>query len=176
MKRLLWIVLFGAMITCFAGAQEFEFNFLNSLPVFETNSIGYNSGPQLDLMAASGRKPIIGVPILAGFVNSFFGTWSWMNQDWLGGGITAGIEIGGVLILVIAAQNNNAQGMFQALGGAAVFLGGMIYGFVRGFSQSRKMNSAYTAWTGNPLDHITVAVLPAAEGGLAGNLTFSIAY
>ena len=184
MKKLLWIVLFGTMITCFASAQEFEFNFQNSFSAFETASFGFESGTQLDLLAESGRKPTIGVPILAGLLNTLFGTWSWMNQDWVGGGITAGLEAGGIAIMVMSLVKTNSADPdtntlkygFQALGGAAVYLGGAIYGLVRGISYCKKMNSNAVAWTGNPADHITIAAMPASDGGFTGNLTFKMAY
>jgi hypothetical protein len=126
---------------------------------------------QLDLLAAGGRKPIIGSPFLAGLTNIPLGLWSWINQDWLGGSIIAGTEIGGYLLFSLGMSSN----AMMLLPGYALFVGGMIYGYVRGSGQCKKMNASL-AWTGNPLNHITATALPRPEGGVDGSLAFRVAF
>jgi hypothetical protein len=168
MKKLFGIVLFGAMVTGILGAQDFESDFQNTTTIFSQNTLGFTTDDlRLDLLADEGRKPIISSPFLAGLTNIPLGLWSWMNQDWLGGGITAGAELGGYLLVYLS------DGGGQAFGGFFLFLGGMIYGYIRGSGECERMNAA-VARTGNPLDHISLTVLPAPEGGLVGNLTFRI--
>jgi hypothetical protein len=167
MKKIFWIVFLGAMVIGILGAQDFEFGFQNTAPNFSPKLLGFNTGLRLDLLAEGGRKPIISSPFLAGLTNIPLGLWSWMNQDWLGGSITAVTEIGGYLMAILGGEDD----MGMALGGFAFLLGGTIYGYVRGSGQCKKMNTA-VAWTGNPMDHITAVALPTPEGGLAGSLTF----
>jgi hypothetical protein len=168
MKKLFWIVLFGAMVIGILGAQDFGFQ--NTAPNFSLNSLGFNTGLQLDLLAGGGREPIISSPFLAGLTNIPLGLWSWMNQDWLGGSITAGAEVGGYVLFFLATRGTFSSGG-ALFGGFALFLGGMIYGYVRGSGQCKQMNAAL-AWTGNPMNHITATALPTPEGALAGSLTF----
>jgi hypothetical protein len=170
MKKVFWIVFLGAMVIGFLGAQDLDFGFQNTAPNFSLNPSGFNTGLRVDLLADSGRRPIIGSPFLAGLTNIPLGLWSWMNQDWLGGAITAGAEAGGYLLVLFAGDNTG-----QALGGFGLFLGGVIYGYVRGSGQCKKMNAG-VAWTGNPMDHIIATALPTPEGGLAGSLTFRAAF
>jgi hypothetical protein len=172
MKKLFWIILFGIMVIGFTGAQDPEFGFQNTAPNFSLGSLDFNNDLRLDLLASGGRKPIVGVPILAGLMNIPLGLWSWVNQDWLGGGITAGAQIGGIVIGALAVSGGNIGMAFASWG---LFLGGTIYGVVRGSSQCRKMNSGI-AWTGDPLDHITAVAYPTAEGRWSGALTFQTAF
>jgi len=178
MKKFFLIIIFGAMIICIAGAQNFESGLQKPVLTLSLNTLSFDAmgsySLQPDLMANGTGKPVIGIPIVAGLVNTFFGTWSWINKDWLGGGITAGVQIGGVVIMAIGMADNTLWGMYQGLIGAGVFVGGAVYGLIRGITQCKSMNSM--AWTGNPFDHITAAVLPASDGGFTGNLTFMMSY
>jgi hypothetical protein len=180
MKKIFWIVILGAMVIGFLGAQDFGFGFQNTAQKFSINPLGFNTNLQLDLMAEGGSgKPFPGSPFVAGLLNVPFGIYSWMTGDWLGGGLTAGLEVVGLAFTVwsnIAYKNGT---LTQENGGLAflgfpVFVGGMIYGGIRG-SKQYKLNSSI-AWTGNPMDHITAAALPTLDGSFAGSLTFRAAF
>jgi hypothetical protein len=180
MKKIFWIVIFGAMVIGFLGAQDFGFGFQNTSQNFSINPLGFNTNLQLDLMAeGGGGKPFPGSSFVAGLLNVPFGIYSWMAGDLLGGALTAGFEVAGVAILVwfnIAANAGTLtyEDAGLALLGAPFIIGGMIYGGIRG-SKQYKLNSSM-AWTGNPMDHITAAALPTLDGSFAGSLTFRAAF
>jgi hypothetical protein len=128
----------------------------------------------------------------AGLLNMAFGIWSFKNNDLFGGILTASLEGVGLALVPIGfaialnsevsdediANGNtfgNAGPGFAVVGiGAGMMIGGMLFGYFRGSSQYKKQN-ATTAWTGNPLDHITAVALPTPDG-VAGSLTFQVAF
>jgi hypothetical protein len=119
----------------------------------------------------------------AAWQNVLGGLWSWKNGDTFGGAMTAGLEGGGLALTIVGFAMLASGGGLESVGpsfavmgvGFAVFTGGLIFGYLRGSSQYKKQNAAAAAWTGNPLDHISVAVLPANDG-IAGNILFRMAF
>ncbi|MDR0404053.1 MAG: hypothetical protein LBH35_10765 [Treponema sp.] len=94
MKKLFWIILFKIMVIGFAGVQDFEFDFQNAAPNFSLNTLGFNNDLQPDLPADSRRRPIVGVPFLAGLMNMPLDLWSWINQDRRGDAVVSRLRIG----------------------------------------------------------------------------------
>jgi hypothetical protein len=116
---------------------------------------------------------------LAGLLNMPLGLWSWLNKDWLGGGITAGLAVGGVVLLIVASQNtDNQDGLVMALGGMALAGASGIYGFIRGFTYSKTLQAGSVgAISDNPLNHISLVVLPTFDDRNAvGAVTFSYSF
>ena len=150
----------------------FGTNTFNLTPM--QNYPGYDS----DAMQAQRKQAM--APVKAGALNMLGGLWSWQNGDIFGGAMTAGLEGGGLALAIVGfallanADNDNAgPRLLVALGGTLVFTGGAAFGYFRGSSQYKKMNSV--AWTGNPMDHITAVALPTPDG-IAGSLMFRAAF
>ena len=176
MKKFLWIVLFAAMAVGFAGAQEFGFNFQNTVPDFSLDPLGISSGVQLNLLS-TGRSgaPFPGNRFLAGLLNMPFGIYSWMSRDWWGGAITAGLQIVGLSLYMMPIITGELEdGITAVFVGVPLFIAGTIYGYVRGLRHYRQNSTM--AWTGNPMDHISVAAMPMPDGNFTGHLAFKIAF
>ena len=119
------------------------------------SSLSFN----LDLLAEGGaKKPFGGSPFLAGLLNMPFGIWSWINKDWLGGSITAGLAIGGIAMMFVAPD--------LILVGLGMYVASPIYGYIRGSSQYKKMTSGIAST--NPINHITVLPVPTGSKGDVG--------
>ncbi|MDR2375167.1 MAG: hypothetical protein LBD96_01890 [Treponema sp.] len=176
MKKVFWIVFLGAIAIGLAGAQNFEFDFQNTAPNFSLS--GFNTSFRPDTFAEEGgsNSAFPGSPLMAGLLNVPFGIYSWMNGDILGGVIVAGLESAALALTIVGNNINLDQKAMGIWLGAAIggFIVAPIYGFVRGSRQYKKLNAV--AWTGNPMDHITVTALPTSEGGVAGSLTFRASF
>jgi len=182
MKRVLLLLALALIIAGGIFAQENlneTFNVGNSLGFNPMETLSFNSGFQLDMMSDGGqREPFGGIPLVAGLMNMPLGLWSWLHQDWLGGGITAGLFIGGT-ILIITAEGD--AGVFQLLAGVGMLLASPVYGFFRGMSQFRQMQAASfaEAINDNPLNNISFVALPTFNDGrvgAAGIFTYSLSY
>jgi hypothetical protein len=138
-----------------------------------------NSGFALDLLAGGSSGGFMtGSPFLAGLLNIFpapIGLWSWLNKDWLGGGITAGLSIGGLTIAVISVMGDEiSTGL--ALAGMGMVVASYVYGYIRGSSQCKAIRGLASATDDNPLSHISFAALPTGNGNFAGALTWSSSF
>ncbi|WP_461257693.1 hypothetical protein [Treponema sp. R80B11-R83G3] len=182
-KRVFFVLALAILVAGGVFAQEASNTGLD-IPLIGTFNLGY--GFQLNLMDAGGASSsgavITDIPIFAGFMNTLFGLWSWLNKDYLGGGITAGTMVGGILVAALSGpvmSVNNEIGMGMALGGMGLFLGGMIYGYIRGSGQAKMMRAGghAQAINDNPLNHLSLMVLPASDGkSLMGNITYSVSF
>jgi hypothetical protein len=164
------------VLTGAVNAQSLSNGFLNP-----------GSGLNLDLLQWGGNYDPAAIKAQqeassAAWLNMVFGLWSFQNNDLFGGILTASLEGVGLVLLPIGfAVMSNGEDMastgtgFAVIGiGLATMTGGMLFGYFRGSSQYEKQN-ATTAWTGNPLDHITAVALPTPDG-IAGSLTFQVAF
>jgi len=131
-----------------------------------------------------------GHPVAAGFVNTFFGIWSFTNDDFSGGILTVGLEAGGITLAIIGSNlyrsllsddssTTVAQIVYYA--GYGALIGGSIYGFYRGYTQyNTKMAAARSfaeAISDNPLNNISLAAFPTFDGrSVAGTVTYSLVY
>jgi F0F1-type ATP synthase membrane subunit c/vacuolar-type H+-ATPase subunit K len=149
-----------------------------AVPLSDTAEAGSNAGFSLDLMAAgSSGGWVTGSPFLAGLLNMPFGLWSWINRDWLGGGITAGLAVGGITVAALAMTGDEPS-VGMSLLGMGMYIASPIYGFIRGSGQARKMQagSLAEALNDNPLNHINFVALPNGKGGVAGSFGYSLAW
>ena len=135
-------------------------------------------------------EPWGGHPAIAGWVNMFLGIWSFTNDDFPGGLVTAGFQVSGVAASIIGNSLYRTwywSGGSYATAQIIYFVGygltatGAVYGFYRGFTQySRKMAAARSfaeAISDNPLNNITLVAYPAFdERRVAGALTYSLSY
>ena len=140
------IIVLLALLLVFTGsifASEIEFiNVGNGLNFNLMQTGGINPYYRISYLSDGSGYPgylIGGFPFIAGMYNTIFGLWSWIHQDWLGGGITAGLMVGGAILGSISASNND---MDMAMVSFGALLGGMIYGYWRGSSQFRQMQAA----------------------------------
>jgi hypothetical protein len=139
---------------------------------------GFELAPLAEGSSASSSGGILtGSKFVAGVLNLPLGLWSWLNKDWWGGGMTAGLEGGGFTLLLVGAFVKESVAMvFIGLG---VFIGGAVYGFKRGWAECGKIQQAGSlaeALGENPLKHISLAAAPNGEGGMAGALTWRAAW
>jgi hypothetical protein len=104
-------------------------------------------------------------------LNILLGAWSWSHGDIMGGLLTTVLEAGGAGLFLFG---DSVHGDIEISVGLVAFASGIIYGYVRGSGQYKKKNGI--AWTGNPLDHITVVALPTPDGNFIGDLTFKAAF
>ena len=146
--------------------------------------------PQQAAPQAVQGEPWGGHPVIAGWVNTVFGIWSFTNDDFPGGILTAGLQIGGVALAVIGLNlyrdwywsgGNYVLAQVTYFVGYGITGAGTVYGFYRGLTQySRKMATArsFTEALGdNPLNNITLTAYPAFdERRVAGALTYSVSY
>ncbi|MDR2784132.1 MAG: hypothetical protein LBB48_09915 [Treponema sp.] len=170
MKKLFFVFLTVCVLTGAVSAQSLSNGFLNP-----------SSGLNLDLLQWGGNYDPGASK--AALLNTAFGIWSFKNNDLFGGILTASLEgVGLALVpigIVVATSGTGdskslTTGTVVMLIGTAIMTGGIVFGYFRGSSQYKKQNAA-TAWTGNPLDHITAVALP-APNGVTGSLTFKAAF
>ena len=181
--KLLGIIALMALIAGFAGAQEIEvvpetFDF--------SHGIYFNTMPQLDLLSDGEQKaPIGGIAVVAGLMNMPLGLWSWLHQDWLGGGITAGLMVGGIALVVYGVTRDtddldDTMGAMAIMSIGSIFIiASPIYGFFRGMKQFRRLKAASLAeaLNENPLNNIMLVVLPTFdENRVMGSFTYSISF
>ena len=142
----------------------------------------FDTGIEFDLFADGGRKPSGGNPFFAGLLNMPAGLWSWMNKDWVGGGITAGLLAAGIglaVYTVLSTDDAEDAPIGKMLLAAGLIVASPIYGFFRGMSKYKKMRAASeTAMGDNPLDHITLVVMPTfgERNSAVGSLSYSMSY
>ena len=135
-------------------------------------------------------EPWGGHPVVAGFVNTVFGIWSFTNSDLSGGLLTAGLEASGIALWIIGSSlysswyssgGSTTVALILYYAGYGVLAGGSIYGFVRGYTQyNKKMIAARSfsdALSGNPLNNISLVAFPTFDKGrVAGAVTYSLSY
>ncbi|MCL2704764.1 MAG: hypothetical protein FWE72_00965 [Spirochaetaceae bacterium] len=173
-KLFLFLVLTFAVVgSVFAG----DFGYTLS----ERHFSSADTSESFDLYAEGGKKaPKGGTAVIAGFMNMPLGIWSWMHEDWLGGSITAGLLIGGIIVYIIPIIRDDEDfpiGNF--LIGTAMIFASPIYGFFRGKSQYTKLKAQSLAkeTSNNPMDNISLVVFPTFdENNLAGRLSYSFSY
>ena len=150
------------------------------------------SGPSSQQPASQAVEggPWGGHPVVAGFVNTVFGIWSFTNSDFSGGLLTAGLEVGGITLSIIGSSlfrslynNGSSTAVAQIIyyTGYGVLVGGSIYGFVRGYTQyNTKIAAARSfakAISDNPLNNISLAAFPTFdERHVAGAVSYSLVY
>jgi hypothetical protein len=138
---------------------------------------GFELAPLAEGSSASSSGGVLtGSKFVAGALNLPLGLWSWLNRDWLGGALTAGLEGGGIVLLIVGAVRQNIPMAFIGLG---VFIGGTVYGFKRGWAECGKIQQAGSlaeALGENPLKHISLTAAPNGEGGMAGALIWRAAW
>ena len=135
-------------------------------------------------------EPWGGHPVVAGFVNTAFGIWSFTNKDLSGGLLTAGLEAGGITLWIIGSSlyssllskgSSTTVPLIMYYAGYGVLAGGSIYGFVRGYTQYNKKTiaagSLTEALSDNPLNNISLVAFPTSDGKyIAGAVMYSLAY
>jgi len=182
-KQIFFVLLLATLITGSIFAQDvfntglsttgghfgFETAFNYQLTAL---GFGYDFKPDLmdDSKASSSGPVLTGVPFLAGYLNLPYGLWSWLNKDYLGAGITSGAELVGTALMFVGGK-----GLFL---GPMLMIGGMVYGYVRGYKQAKAMkaSSLAQAISDDPTKHLSLAFLPTADGALAGSLTYSLSF
>ena len=139
------------------------------------------------------QEPWGGSPALAGLINSAFGIWSWGNHDTFGGVMTTLLQVGGIACIYVGAfagtdkaMSGNVSGgvdtmVYAYYGGLALFVGGTVFGVVRGVTQYNKKMAAYRSFAeainDNPLNNISLVVFPTGDKkGVAGALTYSMSF
>jgi hypothetical protein len=179
-----------------AGAQEtawalntgntFGFGINSSFMALGQPSI-FGTRANIDLFADSGSSGFMTENrFVAGLLNMPLGFWSWMNKDWLGGGITAGLMAGGIACMVYGMSQDSGdsegpigEGLGTALLGAGMVIASPIFGFFRGLSYSKRLqaSSLAEAISDNPMNHISLIVLPTFDERKAiGAFTYSLSY
>ena len=196
-KKIVLGLLIMTVITWVASAQEnvtgfpdmgnvFSFTWNESFNKVEQTSY-FNTRTLLTPFADEGAIiPWGGNPFFAGLANTVFGIWSWTNQDIFGGALTTGLEVGGIAITVVAllsslnsASTGDVEGglsaVYQSIIGSAIFTGGAVFGFIRGITQYNKMmRAADYAKAYNPMNNISLVVLPTPDKGVVGSFTYSL--
>ena len=136
-------------------------------------------------------EPWGGHPAIAGWINMFFGIWSFTNDDFSGGLMTAGLQVGGIAVSIIGSSlwrswfwsNPGLASIARitSFGGYVITVAGSIYGFYRGFTQyNRRMAAARgfaEAINSNPMNNISLVAFPTLDkrrfvGALAYSLSF----
>ena len=194
-KKILLGLLIMIVITWVASAKEnvtgvfdaenlFSFTWNKNFMKVEQTSY-FNARTLLAPFADEGGTiPWGGNPVLAGLANTVFGIWSWTNQDIFGGTLTTGLEAGGLAVCVAALifldSSTGLSGIRSSLYlyyvGYAAIGAGTIFGFIRGITQYNTMMRAADqakANNDNPINNISLVVLPTPDKGVVGNLTYS---
>ena len=192
-KKIVLGLLVMAVIVGVAGAQEtagalntgntFGFGINSSFMALGQPSI-FGTRANIDLFADSGSSGFMTENrVVAGLLNMPLGFWSWMNKDWLGGGITAGLMAGGITLMIMGMNQDPGEsgmgGLGTAMFGYALVVASPIYGFVRGMSYSKRLqaSSLAEAISDNPMNHISLIVLPTFDESKAiGAFTYSLSY
>jgi hypothetical protein len=146
--------------------------------LFSSNSnIGFNLAPmqeQNDPETEKARQEAADASMRAGLSNTAFGWWSWAHGDTFGGALTAGLEIGGFILMITSSLTVNVNdgtdnlGLRTAMifGGVGMWIGGMFFGYFRGLSQYKIQNAAAKGFDGNPLAHVSFGIVPGVGGTL----------
>jgi len=181
-KSILVILVMTALVSTQLSAQEF------SETVLSSGSLNFDT-TTFDLVplqsSASEQFALERGAAMAGYLNTFFGIWSWGNGDIFGGTLTTVLELGGMAIMIVPMLQmsdsldkgkdtdiNLTSVLVWSLVGTAVMIGGMIFGYIRGTTQYKAQHAATrTAWTGNPLDHVSFDFVP--DGG---RLSFKVGF
>ena len=146
--------------------------------------------PQQSTAYNAQGEPWGGHPFTAGAINTFFGIWSFTNDDISGGITTAGLQAGGVTLSVVGLSlyrswlydgGNYQMARIMYFAGYGIATAGTVYGLVRGITQyNRKMSAARSfseAISDNPLNNISLVAFPASDGrSVAGAVTYSLSY
>jgi len=150
---------------------DFGFNMNENLSAINQRSL-FDARYNLNLLTDGSSGFMTENVFLAGLLNIPFGLWSWLNHDWIGGGVTAGLCFLGSYIAL------NLQNMgFEALLFMPIIIAAPIYGFFRGMNQCKQIkNGLADAINDNPLNHITAVVLPNGKGGATGALMYSLSW
>ena len=131
-------------------------------------------------------EPWGGHPVAAGLVNTIFGIWSFTNDDFQGGLMTAGIQVGGILASIIApglfiGTGNWTAAQMTRLAGSVVYVGGLVYSFHRGFTQFNAKTAAARSFAeavnSNPMNNISLVAMPTFDDRrFVGSLTYSLSF
>lgn len=175
--------------TSSGGAAEFSFRGLSSpgfnLCLVQKQFVNLGDDSSHDLDDGAGK---------ASALNILFGLWSWSHNDVVGGLFTTLLEGGGIFFFIIGitlpsrAKDSGSSSSEQlslalvsigpaiilGMVGVAAFVGGIIFGTIRGAREYRRQNA--TAGAENPLNHISVAVLPTNDGGICGNISYTLKF
>ena len=127
-----------------------------------------------------------GHPVVAGLVNTIFGVWSFTNDDFAGGFMTAGLQLGGFAFSVFAPGILIGTGNWTAwrmvvLAGNVMSVAGTVYGFYRGFTQYNIKTAAARSFAEaintNPMNNISMVAIPTLDDRrFVGTLTYSISF
>jgi hypothetical protein len=190
--KIILVLMILTVITGAASALESStciFNADNSLNLnLITHQSYFKTQSNITLYSDEGQIPWGGHPAAAGFVNTFFGIWSWTNKDYLGGVVTTGLyclplviffslanPIGAILIPVDTFANIALYGI-----GFVSLVTAPIFGFIRGYTEYNKRTRALniaSAFNDNPLKHISFAIFPTFDKrNVAGALTYSLSF
>ena len=138
-------------------------------------------------------EPWGGHPAVAGLVNTIFGIWSFTNDDFAGGLLTVGLQLGGAAVTAVAwnmfprtwqmgqGWRRSTAGVVMAYAGNAMSVAGTVYGFFRGFTQYNtqmaRARGFAEAINDNPLNNISVAAFPTSDGKrVVWGLNYSISF
>jgi hypothetical protein len=184
-KKVLFLLVFAVLASgVFAQEAGLSFESLGydtslAVPVMLQGDFngGFELAPLAEGSSASSSGGFLtGNRFAAGALNLPLGLWSWLNRDWLGGALTAGLEGFGIGLAVYAVVSND---LVYVLGGIGLIIGGAVYGFRRGWSQCKNIQQAGSlaeALGENPLKHISLAAAPNGKGGVAGALAWRSAW
>lgn len=113
-------------------------------------------------------------------LNIIFGTGSFIERDIFGGGITAGVEGTGLVLMLIGiidgasyADNNEDPPIADNIlswGGAGLFAGGIVFGIIRGFTY-HKPGSAISF---TDLNNWNLAILPDKNGAATVQMSYTM--
>ena len=131
-----------------------------------------------------------GHPVVAGFVNTVFGIWSFTNDDFPGGILTAGLEAGGITLAIIGSSlyrswyydgGSTTVALILYYAGYGALAGGSIYGFYRGYTQYNTKTAATRSFAealgDNPLNNISLVAFPTFdERRVAGAVTYTLVF
>ena len=207
-KKIVLGLLIIAVIAGAASAQEttnmdlgtmnsFSFNWNETFAGTESFS-SFNTSPGLTQLSTGDmpREPWGGSPFIAGWVNTFFGIWSWSHGDFLGGGVTVGLYAIGAGMMAFAATRplrRDTRGGWVAryyvptstyvawVIGGLFFTGGSIFAYVRGATLYNRMMRVYLearqAISSTPLANASLAILPTFDNRrVMGSLTYSLSF
>ena len=147
---------------------DFGFNINGNLAAINQSSL-FDARYNLNLLADGSSGVLTESPFLAGLLNIPFGLWSWLNKDWVGGGVTVGLYFLGFIL-----QSGDIISFFV---GGALLIVAPIYGFFRGIDRCGQIKKGLAdAINDNPLYHITAVALPDGKGGAAGALMYSLSW
>ena len=147
---------------------DFGFNLNGNLTAINQSSL-FDARYNLHLLADSSSGFMTESPFLAGLLNIPFGLWSWLNKDWIGGGVTAGLYFIGFIL--------RGGDIISYFVGGALLIVAPIYGFIRGIVRCGQIKKGLAdAINDNPLNHITAVALPDGKGGAAGALMYSLSW